>query len=381
MHALERARLDLPELPRVGDRAPPRPAARDDPPVVARAPVRLVEPRRGERRVDLRPDRDARPARRRARMGDAAQGVGRRRARALRRRRDVRGRLPRGREHRRGHGGAARAALQQQPVGDLDAAQRADRGGAARRQGGRVRDARRPRRRPRRSRRVRGRPRGRRAGPRRRAARRSSRRSPTARRPTRPPTTRASTSTRSGSRARQERDCVAVFEGYLRRLGVLDDEHRRGGPRRGARDDARRRSRRPRASRRAERELVFAHAYAEPPASLARDLDELDRVHERERHGRRDARAAPRRGGQRRAPRRARARRHGDGDRRGRRAPRRRLPRDGGPARPVRAGPVRRHAALRGGDPRRRRRALHGRAGGPSSRCSTTPSRTRASTS
>ena len=26
-------------------------------------------------------------------------------------------------------------------------------------------------------------------------------------------------------------------------------------------------------------ELVFAHAYAEPPASLARDLDELRRVH------------------------------------------------------------------------------------------------------
>ena len=29
----------------------------------------------------------------------------------------------------------------------------------------------------------------------------------------------------------------------------------------------------------ADRELVFAHAYAEPPASLARDLDELRRVH------------------------------------------------------------------------------------------------------
>ena len=26
-------------------------------------------------------------------------------------------------------------------------------------------------------------------------------------------------------------------------------------------------------------ELVFAHAYAEPPASLSRDLDELRRVH------------------------------------------------------------------------------------------------------
>ena len=29
----------------------------------------------------------------------------------------------------------------------------------------------------------------------------------------------------------------------------------------------------------ADRALVFAHAYAEPPAALARDLDELERVH------------------------------------------------------------------------------------------------------
>ena len=29
----------------------------------------------------------------------------------------------------------------------------------------------------------------------------------------------------------------------------------------------------------AERGLVFAHAYADPPAALARDLDELERVH------------------------------------------------------------------------------------------------------
>ena len=31
----------------------------------------------------------------------------------------------------------------------------------------------------------------------------------------------------------------------------------------------------------ADPELVFAHAYAAPPAELARDLDELRRVHGR----------------------------------------------------------------------------------------------------
>src|SRR5205814_6720563 len=58
-----RGRLDLPELPRVGDRAPPGDAAGDGPLVVARPPRRLVEPARLERRVDLRPDSDARAAR------------------------------------------------------------------------------------------------------------------------------------------------------------------------------------------------------------------------------------------------------------------------------------------------------------------------------
>ena len=44
------------------------------------------------------------------------------RDRLLRRRRDLRGRVPRGRELRRRDAGAARPLLQQQPVGDLDAA-------------------------------------------------------------------------------------------------------------------------------------------------------------------------------------------------------------------------------------------------------------------
>ena len=63
---------------------------------------------------------------------------------------------------------AARPLLQQQPVGDLDAAVRADARRDARRQGGRLRDARRPRRRRRRARRLRGDARGGRACARRR---------------------------------------------------------------------------------------------------------------------------------------------------------------------------------------------------------------------
>ena len=74
--------------------------------------------------------------------------------------------------------------------------------------------------------------------------------------------------------AEEERDCVAGYEGYLRRLGLLDDAAvERSGRTRSRR--CARRSRRPRARRRPTAELVFAHAYADPPAALARDLDEL----------------------------------------------------------------------------------------------------------
>ena len=80
--------------------------------------------------------------------------------------------------------------------------------------------------------------------------------------------------------ADQARDCVAVYEEYLERLGVLDEERRtavreealaamRAGIQE-AEDEA------PGAP-----ELVFAHAYADPPAANARDLDELLRVHGR----------------------------------------------------------------------------------------------------
>jgi pyruvate dehydrogenase E1 component alpha subunit len=78
--------------------------------------------------------------------------------------------------------------------------------------------------------------------------------------------------------AEQERDCVDVYEAYLRRLGVLDDDGAAA-----VREEALAAMRE--GIQAAEEEpdgdpgLVFAHAYADPPASLARDLDELRRVH------------------------------------------------------------------------------------------------------
>ena len=121
-----RRRLDLPVLPRVRDRARTRHAGRDDPAVVARPPVRLVEPGRLERRVDRGADRDARSACGRAGVGEEAARRARGRDGVLRRRRDERGRVPRGRQSRRGDERAGGVRLQQQPVGDLDADRGAD---------------------------------------------------------------------------------------------------------------------------------------------------------------------------------------------------------------------------------------------------------------
>jgi pyruvate dehydrogenase E1 component alpha subunit len=67
--------------------------------------------------------RSARTSRtRRARLGEEAEGRERLRDRLLRGRGDLRGRFPRGRQLRRRHARAAHPLLQQQPVGDLDAA-------------------------------------------------------------------------------------------------------------------------------------------------------------------------------------------------------------------------------------------------------------------
>src|SRR6187402_1175019 len=74
--------------------------------------------------------------------------------------------------------------------------------------------------------------------------------------------------------AEEERDCVFLYENYLRRLGLLDDaavetvRNEALATMRAAIEAAE--SEAP-----ADRELVFSHAYADPPPDLARDLDEL----------------------------------------------------------------------------------------------------------
>ena len=78
--------------------------------------------------------------------------------------------------------------------------------------------------------------------------------------------------------AAHERDCVAIYEAYLRRLGVLDDG-RAASVREEALGEMRAGIQAAEAEPPGGPELVFAHAYADPPASLARDLDELRRVH------------------------------------------------------------------------------------------------------
>jgi pyruvate dehydrogenase E1 component alpha subunit len=77
--------------------------------------------------------------------------------------------------------------------------------------------------------------------------------------------------------AEQERDCVALYEGYLRRLGVLDDDLA-ATVREAALADMRAGIQAAEDEPAADAELVFAHAYANPPATLARDLAELERV-------------------------------------------------------------------------------------------------------
>jgi pyruvate dehydrogenase E1 component alpha subunit len=80
--------------------------------------------------------------------------------------------------------------------------------------------------------------------------------------------------------ADRERDCVAVYEDYLRRLGILDDETT-SAVRQEALATMREGIEAAEAEAPGDLDLVFAHAYAEPPASVARDLDELRRVHGR----------------------------------------------------------------------------------------------------
>ena len=141
VHALEAGRLGVPVVPRVGDRARPRDGAGDDPGVVARASGRLVGSARAQGRLDLRADRDPRAARRRPGLGPPAARRAELRGLLLRRRRDVGGRVPRGSELRRRDGRPARPPVQQQRVGDLDAARGPDPCRDPRRQGRRLRHA------------------------------------------------------------------------------------------------------------------------------------------------------------------------------------------------------------------------------------------------
>jgi pyruvate dehydrogenase E1 component alpha subunit len=76
----------------------------------------------------------------------------------------------------------------------------------------------------------------------------------------------------------EERDCVGLYEAYLRRLGLLDD-HAIAAVRHDALATMREAIEQAESEPPAERDLVFSHAYANPPAALARDLRELERVH------------------------------------------------------------------------------------------------------
>jgi pyruvate dehydrogenase E1 component alpha subunit len=72
-------------------------------------------------------------------------------------------------------------------------------------------------------------------------------------------------------------ECVGRYEGYLRRLGVLDDGAVEA-IRQEALDAMRRGIAEAEAEPPADVSLVFDHAYASPPAALAADLAELRRV-------------------------------------------------------------------------------------------------------
>jgi pyruvate dehydrogenase E1 component alpha subunit len=75
----------------------------------------------------------------------------------------------------------------------------------------------------------------------------------------------------------RQRECVGRYERYLKRLGVLDDataEQIRAE----AADAMRQGIAAAEAEPPPDVELVFKNAYADPPASLARDLDELRRI-------------------------------------------------------------------------------------------------------
>ena len=223
-------------------------------------------PGRLERRVDLGADRESRAARGRSRVGQEAARRERRRDGVLRRRRDERRRVPRRRQPRRRDERAGGVRLQQQPVGDLDAARGADARRVARRQGGRLRDSRRDRRRPRRARGLRRSARSRRARALRRRAD-ADRVRPLPRRAARD-RRRSECLHRPGARrgGAGERMCRPLRAAAARRRRP----HRRagGGARKDAEDLMRAGIAAAEAEPPADPELVFTHAYVDPPENM-----------------------------------------------------------------------------------------------------------------
>src|SRR5437763_11981647 len=75
----------------------------------------------------------------------------------------------------------------------------------------------------------------------------------------------------------KKRECLARFEGYLRRAGILHDDLA-ASIRSEAADAMRTRIAAAESQPPTDVELLFAHAYADPPASFAADLEELRRT-------------------------------------------------------------------------------------------------------
>jgi pyruvate dehydrogenase E1 component alpha subunit len=75
----------------------------------------------------------------------------------------------------------------------------------------------------------------------------------------------------------KQRECVGRFEGYLRRAGILHDDLA-ASIRDEAADAMRAGIAAAEAEPQADVELLFSHAYVDPPASFGSDLDELRRT-------------------------------------------------------------------------------------------------------
>ena len=75
----------------------------------------------------------------------------------------------------------------------------------------------------------------------------------------------------------RKRECLGRYEAYLRRLGVLTDDEAEG-VRAGAAEALRNGITEAEALPEPDLEVVFEHAYANPPATLAEELEELRRV-------------------------------------------------------------------------------------------------------